>query len=76
MHSRKPVVAQSPAVADPPPGAGGAGWADNGPVPRRHGAITRELPSFSSYRNWAERMRPSFEPAVAPSAPGVVPRSR
>ncbi|MBP6513942.1 MAG: hypothetical protein KA224_02105 [Steroidobacteraceae bacterium] len=76
MQSRKPVVAQSPAVADPPAGAGGAGWKDNGPAPSRHGAIARELPSFSSYRNWAERMRPSFEPSPVPAAPAMVPRGR
>jgi hypothetical protein len=40
----------------------------------RHAAITKNLYTWSNYKNWADRMRDSFEdePAAKPEG-GVVP---
>ena len=36
----------------------------------RHAAITRNLNTWSSYKNWADRMRESFEDEAQPDANG------
>jgi hypothetical protein len=39
-----------------------AGWLDRVPRGRgRHAAITRNLGSIANYRNWADRMKGSFD---------------
>ena len=42
----------------------------------RHAAITKNLYTWSNYKNWAERMKDSFEPEVPakPDANGVAPK--
>jgi hypothetical protein len=35
----------------------------------RHAAITKNLYTWSSYKNWADRMKDSFEDEPAPTAP-------
>jgi hypothetical protein len=37
--------------------------------PSRHGAISRELTKYSSYKTWAEKARGAFAPD--PDAPGA-----
>ena len=52
-----------------------ANWLDRMQRARaRHAAITKNLYTWSNYKNWADRMRDSFEdePAVKPEG-GVVP---
>ena len=52
-----------------------ASWLDRMQRARaRHAAITKNLYTWSNYKNWADRMRDSFEdePAVKPEG-GVVP---
>ena len=46
----------------PPPAEPLGGWADRVPRGRgRHAAITRNLGNIASYRNWADRMKGSFD---------------
>ena len=33
----------------------------------RHAAITRNLYTWSNYKSWADKVKGSFEPSVAPS---------
>jgi hypothetical protein len=35
----------------------------------RHAAITKNLYTWSNYKNWADRMKDSFEDEPAPVAP-------
>jgi hypothetical protein len=35
----------------------------------RHAAITKNLYTWSNYKNWADRMKDSFEDEPAPAAP-------
>ncbi len=47
-----------------------ANWLDRMQRARaRHAAITKNLYTWSNYKNWAERMRDSFEPETPDSAP-------
>jgi hypothetical protein len=46
----------------PPAAVDTAGWLERAPRGRgRHAAITRNLGSIANYRNWADRMKGSFE---------------
>jgi hypothetical protein len=36
----------------------------------RHAAITKNLYTWSNYKNWADRMRDSFEDEAAPKPDG------
>jgi hypothetical protein len=38
------------------------------PAVSRHGAISRELTKYSSYKNWAEKVRGSFAAEPEPPA--------
>jgi hypothetical protein len=42
----------------------------------RHAAITKNLYTWSNYKNWADRMKDSFEdePAVKPDGPNGGPK--
>jgi hypothetical protein len=42
----------------------------------RHAAITKNLYTWSNYKNWADRMRDSFEdePATKPDSPNGGPK--
>ena len=42
-----------------------ARWPDAGEPPSRHGAIARQLSTYSSYKSWAEKMRASWVEAPA-----------
>jgi len=46
-------------------------WPARGPAPNRHGAISRQLFTYSHYKTWAEKMRNSWkkEDDVAESVP-------
>ena len=37
----------------------------------RHAAITKNLYTWSNYKNWADRMRDSFEDETAPKPDGI-----
>lgn len=57
------------AAGDPP-----LVWPVRGPAPNRHGAISRQLFSYSHYKKWADRMRNSWQDddeATADEAPSV-----
>jgi hypothetical protein len=54
-----------------------ANWLDRMQRARaRHAAITKNLYTWSNYKNWADRMRDSFEdePAVKPDGNNGVPK--
>jgi len=56
-----------------------ASWLDRMQRARaRHAAITKNLYTWSNYKNWADRMRDSFEddPATGESAPKPPPVRR
>jgi hypothetical protein len=40
----------------------------------RHAAITKNLYTWSNYKNWADRMKDSFEEEPAPSAAPTAPK--
>jgi hypothetical protein len=44
------------AVSDPP-----LIWPARGPAPNRHGAIARQLVTYSHYKSWAERTRNAWQ---------------
>ena len=49
-----------------------ASWLDRMQRARaRHAALTKNLYTWSNYKNWAERMRDSFEGETAPKADGA-----
>ena len=54
-----------------------ANWLDRMQKARaRHAAITKNLYTWSNYKNWADRMKDSFEdePAVKPDAVNGAPK--
>jgi hypothetical protein len=54
-----------------------ASWLDRMQRARaRHAAITKNLYTWSNYKNWADRMRDSFEddPAAKPDATNGAPK--
>ena len=54
----------------PKEGAEYATWLDRMQRARaRHAAITKNLYTWSNYKNWADRMKDSFEEEPAPTAP-------
>lgn len=69
-----PVRTDTAPVAKPGvPKEGGdayATWLDRMQRARaRHAAITKNLYTWSNYKNWADRMKDSFEDEPAPTAP-------
>ncbi|HYL72234.1 MAG TPA: hypothetical protein VEY89_13115 [Candidatus Dormibacteraeota bacterium] len=63
----------APATGTPPSGGDAyANWLDRMQRARaRQAAITRNLYTWSNYKNWADRVRDSFEdePAAGPTPP-------
>jgi hypothetical protein len=67
----KPVAPGAPPSKD---GDAYATWLDRMQRARaRHAAITKNLYTWSNYKNWADRMKDSFEdePPAAPPPPGA-----
>jgi hypothetical protein len=68
-----PVRTDSVPVAKPgvpKEGAEYATWLDRMQRARaRHAAITKNLYTWSNYKNWADRMKDSFDDEPAPPAP-------
>jgi hypothetical protein len=63
----KPAAAGGIPVKD---GDAYATWLDRMQRARaRHAAITKNLYTWSNYKNWADRMKDSFEDEPAPQAP-------
>jgi hypothetical protein len=63
----KPAAAGGVPVKD---GDAYATWLDRMQRARaRHAAITKNLYTWSNYKNWADRMKDSFEDEPAPQAP-------
>ena len=66
---QKEPPSSGPAATDPP--VPFPDWLDRMQRARgRHAAITRNLNTWSSYKNWADRMRESFEDEAQPEANG------
>ena len=64
-----PPAAQTPGPADAADPY--ASWLDRMQRARaRHAAITKNLYTWSNYKNWADRMRDSFEDESAPKTDG------
>jgi hypothetical protein len=60
----------SPANVPAKDGDAYATWLDRMQRARaRHAAITKNLYTWSNYKNWADRMKDSFEDEPAPAAP-------
>jgi hypothetical protein len=62
-----PRVPAAPAPVEPPPGTPYSTWVDRMQRTRsRHAAITRNLYTWSSYKNWTDRVRDSWSADAAP----------
>lgn len=72
-------AAREPAAASPVAATAGtpyANWLDRMQRTRgRHAAITKNLYTWSSYKNWADRVRDTWEDPDAKSGP-VTPATR
>jgi hypothetical protein len=75
----RPDAAPPPATTPGPADAADpyANWLDRMQRARaRHAAITKNLYTWSNYKNWADRMRDSFEdePAAKPDGSNGTPK--
>jgi len=69
----EPTPTAKPATTDPADPY--ANWLDRMQRARaRHAAITKNLYTWSNYKNWAERMRDSFEPEPPANSPPKPPK--
>ncbi|MDB6156994.1 MAG: hypothetical protein JWO04_700 [Gammaproteobacteria bacterium] len=78
-RTARPDVAPPPAATPGPADAADpyANWLDRMQRARaRHAAITKNLYTWSNYKNWADRMRDSFEdePAAKPDSNNGAPK--
>jgi len=48
-------------------------WPARGPAPNRHGAISRQLFSYSHYKSWSDRMRNAWQKDEEAAAQGTPP---
>ena len=74
-RSDAPGIRNEPATTPKPSGSGDvpdpySGWLDRMQRARaRQAAITRNIYTWSNYKNWADRMKDSFEDESAPASP-------
>ena len=68
-ETRSPAA--GPAGAGEPTGPDAPTWVSRASSPSRHGAIARRLFTYSNYKNWADKVRGTWdEPArVTPREP-------
>ena len=71
MDNNSDDASKSLASNAPPAGASAeayARWLEHMQRTRgRHAAITRNLYTWSNYKSWADKVKGSFEPSVAPT---------
>jgi hypothetical protein len=70
--SALPGPARTKAAAGEPP----AVWPARAAVPDRHGAISRQLFSYSHYKSWSDRMRTTWEKDADEPVTEETPRVR
>lgn len=75
MSNPKPAFLQGTATAEPATGGSALLWPEPAAPHDRHGAISRQLGNYSSYRSWVEKMKSSFD-AGTPTTPTPGVRGR